>query len=119
MCHVVTPLPRADPLADRERNEEFAALDAAAAAAEVPLRPEGVAVGPRVARQQRLRQVLFAMMGKEISETIFRCSLDPSNFLEQKFSKTHAWFMPRASGNVTSKRHKSFVRQLFYPYFQL
>ena len=62
--HLVTPLPRAGPLADREGDEELAALDAAAAAAatEEPLWPEDVAVGPRGAHEQCLSEFLFAMM---------------------------------------------------------
>ena len=48
------PLPRADPLAHRERDEKLAPLDPVAARPEKPLRPKDVPVGPRVAREQGL-----------------------------------------------------------------
>ena len=50
-------LPRADPLAHRERDEELAPLDPRAARAEKPLRPEDIPVFPGVAREQGLRHV--------------------------------------------------------------
>ena len=48
------PLPRADPLADRERDEELVPLDPGAARAEKPLRPKEFSVVPRVPREQGL-----------------------------------------------------------------
>ena len=52
------PLPRADPLAHRERDEELAPLDLGAAGVEKPLRPKDVSVVPRVPREQGLYESL-------------------------------------------------------------